>query len=171
MTYSKKVINHFMDPKNVGEIENASGVGIAGNMICGDVMQIFIKIRKNTDKDADANNDKGYAQHIIEYIKFKTMGCAAAIATSSIITEVAKGKTMDDALKITKVDVAEALDVLPPIKMYCSNLASDALAEAIYDYLLKNNFEITEGLKNAHERIKKERTLQNIWGKNRWLSC
>ncbi len=147
--YSKKVMEHFMNPMNAGEIENADGTGIAGNMICGDVMQIFIKVKKSAG---------GNGKHdIIEDIKFKTMGCAAAIATSSMITEIARGKTIEEGLKITKADVADALDGLPPIKMHCSNLASDALAEAIYDYFSKNKYEISEGLKNAHERIKQER--------------
>lgn len=150
--YSKKVIEHFMNPSNAGEIENADGVGIAGNMVCGDVMHMFIKVNKSADGNKhDPNHD------IIEDIKFKTMGCAAAIATSSMITEIVRGKTIEEGLKITKADVAEALDGLPPIKMHCSNLASDALAEAIYDYFSKNKYEISEGLKNAHERIKKER--------------
>ncbi len=150
--YSKKVMEHFMNPRNTGEIENADGVGIAGNMICGDVMQMFIKVNKSADGNVhNPNHD------LIEDIKFKTMGCAAAIATSSMITEIARGKTIGESLKITKADVAEALDGLPPIKMHCSNLASDALTEAIYDYFSKNKYEISEGLKNAHERIKKER--------------
>jgi len=147
--YTKKVIEHFMNPKNAGEIENADGVGITGNIVCGDVMKIFIKVNKS----ADGNNK----HDIIEDIKFKTMGCAAAIATSSMITEIAKGKTIEEGLKITKEDVADALGKLPPIKMHCSNLASDALAEAIYDYFSKNNYEILESLKNTHERIKKEK--------------
>jgi len=95
------------------------------------------------------------------------MGCAAAIATSSMIIEIAKGKTIEEALKITKADVADALDGLPPVKMHCSNLASDALAEAIYDYLSKNKYRIPEALENAHNRIKKERNTQNIWEKNK----
>jgi len=147
--YSKKVMEHFMNPRNAGEIENADGVGIAGNMVCGDVMQMFIKVNKSADGNVMHN--------IIGDIKFKTMGCAAAIATSSMITEIAKGKTIEEALKITKADVADALDGLPPIKMHCSNLASDALAEAIYDYISKNKYRIPEGLENAHNRIKKER--------------
>ncbi|OQX18569.1 MAG: iron-sulfur cluster assembly scaffold protein [Candidatus Altiarchaeales archaeon A3] len=153
--YSKKVMEHFMNPRNVGEIENADGVGLAGNMICGDVMQIFIKVKKIADGNNNNKHDPNY--DFIEDIKFKTIGCAAAIATSSMITEIARGKTIEEGLKITKADVAEALDGLPPIKMHCSNLASDALAEAIYDYFSKNTYEIPEGLKNAHEKIKKDK--------------
>jgi len=147
-----------MNPRNAGEIEKADGVGIAGNMVCGDVMQIFIKVNKS----ADGNNK----HDLIEDIKFKTMGCAAAIATSSMITEIAMRKTTEEGLKITMEDVADALDGLPPVKMHCSNLALDALAEAIYDYFSKNNYEISEDLKNAHKRIKKEREYaEHLGGK------
>lgn len=142
--YSKKVIEHFTNPRNVGEIENADGVGIAGNLICGDVMKISIKVKKENDKT------------FIEDIKFKTMGCAAAIATSSMITEIAKGKTIDDAMKITKEDISDALEGLPPIKMHCSNLAADALDEAIYDYLSRNGLEIPPDLEMKHKKIKKD---------------
>ena len=156
--YSKKVMEHFMNPRNAGEIEKADGVGIAGNMVCGDVMQIFIKVNKS----ADGNNK----HDLIEDIKFKTMGCAAAIATSSMITEIAMRKTAEEGLKITMEDVADALDGLPPVKMHCSNLALDALAEAIYDYFSKNNYEISEDLKNAHKRIKKDREYaEHLGGK------
>lgn len=119
--YSKKVMEHFRNPKNMGEIKDADGVGIVGNPVCGDIMTIYIKVKD--DKIAD--------------IKFKTFGCGAAIATSSMITELAKGKTLDEALKITRDDVADELDGLPPIKMHCSNLAADALREAIKDYRKK----------------------------------
>lgn len=124
--YSKKVIENFMSPKNMGEIENADGVGKVGNPKCGDIMWIYIKVSKN---------DKG--EEIIEDIKFKTLGCAAAIATSSMVTELAKGKTLEEAFKITRGDVANSLDGLPPIKMHCSNLAADGLQEAINDYYSK----------------------------------
>lgn len=116
--YSKKVIDHFRNPRNIGEIKNADGVGTVGNPVCGDLMTIYIKVKDNIIKD----------------IKFKTFGCAAAIATSSMITELAKGKTLDDAMKITRDDVADELDGLPTIKLHCSNLAADALHEAIKDY-------------------------------------
>ena len=119
--YSDKVMEHFRNPKNMGEIKNADGVGAVGNPICGDLMTIYIKVK----------NDK------IFDIKFQTFGCAAAIATSSMITELAKGKTLDEAIRITRDDVAKELNGLPPIKMHCSNLATDALHEAIKNYLKK----------------------------------
>lgn len=119
--YSKKVMDLFQNPKNMGEIPDADGVGTVGNPVCGDLMSIYIKVKD--DKIAD--------------IKFKTFGCAAAIATSSMITEMAKGKTLDDAVKITRDSVAKELEGLPPIKMHCSNLATDALKAAVKDYKSK----------------------------------
>ena len=116
--YTQKVMDHFKEPKNVGIVENYDGKGVVGNPTCGDQMEITIKVE----------ND------IIVDIKFRTFGCGAAIATSSQITEMAMGKTLDEALQITKKDVAEALDGRPPQKMHCSNLAADALEEAIKDY-------------------------------------
>jgi nitrogen fixation NifU-like protein len=119
--YSQKVMEHFRNPRNMGEIPDADGVGTVGNPICGDMMKIFIKVKDNR----------------LEDVKFKTFGCGAAIATSSMITELAKGKTIDEAMKITRADVADALEGLPPIKMHCSNLAADGLRAAIEDYLKK----------------------------------
>jgi nitrogen fixation NifU-like protein len=119
--YSEKVMDMFRNPKNMGEIENPDGIGRVGNPKCGDLMELYIKVE----------ND------IITDVKFKTFGCAAAIATSSMITEMAKGKTLDEALKITRQDVADELEGLPPIKMHCSNLAADALKAAIEDYRKK----------------------------------
>lgn len=116
--YSEKVLENFRNPKNMGEIEDADGVGTVGNPVCGDLMTIYIKVKDNK----------------LEDVKFKTFGCAAAIATSSMITELAKGKTIEEALKITRDDVAEKLDGLPPVKMHCSNLAADGLHAAIEDY-------------------------------------
>ena len=116
--YTEKVKEHFFHPRNVGKIKDADGVGTVGNPVCGDVMAIYIKVKD--DKIAD--------------IKFKTFGCAAAIATSSVLTEMAKGKTLDEAMKLTREDVANELGGLPAIKMHCSNLAADALREAIKDY-------------------------------------
>jgi len=110
--YSDKVMDHFANPRNSGEIENASGEGTVGNPTCGDLMTIYI----------DVDDDE-----VIQDIKFKTFGCGAAIATSSMITEIAKGMTVDEALEITRNDVADALDGLPPVKMHCSNLAADYL--------------------------------------------
>ncbi len=125
--YSKKVINNFLNPKNMGEIKDADVVGEVGNKVCGDIIYVYLKINKNKE-----------GKEYIKDIKFKTLGCAAAIATSSMITEIAKGKTLEEAKKISKKDVAESLDGLPPIKMHCSNLAADALHKAIDKYLKKN---------------------------------
>ena len=119
--YSDKVMLHFMNPHNMGEIENPSGVGEVGNPVCGDLMQIQIKVEDG----------------ILTDIKFKTFGCGAAIATSSMVTDLAMEKTIEEALKITRNDVAESLEGLPPVKMHCSNLAADALHAAIEDYLKK----------------------------------
>lgn len=119
--YSEKVMDHFANPRNVGEIPDADGIGKVGNPQCGDVMWLYIKVKDDRIVD----------------IKFKTFGCGAAIATSSMITEMARGKTLEEAKKISRQDVAESLDGLPPTKMHCSNLASDALREAIKDYEAK----------------------------------
>ena len=116
--YNDTVMDHFKNPRNFGEIKNADGVGTVGNIVCGDVMKVYIKVHGN----------------LIEDIKFQTFGCASAIATSSMITELAKGKTLDEAMEITNRDVADALKGLPPIKMHCSNLAADALHAAIKNY-------------------------------------
>jgi nitrogen fixation NifU-like protein len=130
MIYTKKVIENFMHPKNMGEIKKPDGVGKIGNPKCGDMMKVYIKVGENKKKEK-----------IIKDIKFKTFGCMAAISTSSIITQIAKGKTLNKAKKITNKDVADALKGLPQVKMHCSNLASDALKKAIEDYekKLKNN--------------------------------
>jgi nitrogen fixation NifU-like protein len=119
--YTEKVKEHFFNPKNVGEIKNPDGVGKVGNPVCGDIMVIYVKIKDGRIFD----------------IKFKTFGCTAAIATSSVLTEMAKGKTIQEALKITRDDVAQELGGLPAIKMHCSNLAADALKKAINDYINK----------------------------------
>jgi len=121
MQYSEKVMDHFRNPRNVGRMENPDGVGKVGNPICGDVMAIYIKVKDN----------------VITDIKFETFGCAAAIATSSMVTELVKGKTIEEALKITNKTVADALDGLPPIKMHCSLLAEEGLKAAIEDYRKK----------------------------------
>ncbi len=123
MKYNKKILKHFLHPKNVGEIKNPDAIGKVGNPVCGDIIEIYIKVDKSK---------KG--EKIIKDIKFKTFGCAAAIATSSMITEIAKGKTLDKVKKITNKEVANSLDGLPQIKMHCSNLASDALKKAIENY-------------------------------------
>ena len=124
MEYSDKVMDHFANPRNTGVIENPSGEGTVGNPTCGDLMTIYI--------DVDEND-------VITDIKFKTFGCGSAIATSSMITEMAMGKTIDEALQITRDDVADELDGLPPVKMHCSNLAADALAAAIKNYREKES--------------------------------
>lgn len=119
--YSEKVMDHFQHPRNVGEIENASGVGTVGNAKCGDIMKIFIKVEDGVLTD----------------VKFKTFGCAAAIATSSMATELIIGKSVEDALALTNKAVAEALDGLPPVKMHCSVLAEEGIKAAIEDYMAK----------------------------------
>lgn len=116
--YSEKVLDHYQNPRNVGEIEDADGVGVVGNPVCGDMMKITIRVQDGRIAD----------------IKFKTFGCGAAIATSSMVTELVKGRTLEEALKVTNKDVADALDGLPPIKMHCSLLAEEAIKAAIEDY-------------------------------------
>ena len=116
--YTEKVMDHFKNPRNMGEIPDADGVGTVGNPVCGDLMTIYLKIKDDR----------------IEDIKFKTFGCGAAVATSSMVTEIAKGKTLEEALKISRANVADELGGLPPVKMHCSNLAADALHAAIEDY-------------------------------------
>jgi len=123
--YSKKVMDHFQNPRNVGEIENPDGVGHVGNPVCGDIMELYIKVSDGIIVDA----------------KFKTFGCGAAIATSSMVTEIVKGKSLEDASKISNKAVAEALDGLPAIKMHCSVLAEEALKAAIEDYLQRRKLD------------------------------
>lgn len=126
LDYSEKVMEHFSNPRNVGEIENADGVGEAGNPRCGDIMKIYLKVKDN----------------VIEDVKFKTFGCASAIASSSMATELIKGKTIDEAWNLTNSAVAEALDGLPPIKMHCSVLAEEAIHTALNDYRAKHGMEV-----------------------------
>ena len=133
--YSEKVMDHFANPRNVGEIEDASGVGTVGNAKCGDIMRIYLKIENG----------------IIEDVKFKTFGCGAAIATSSMATEMVKGKPIEEAMKLTNKAVAEALDGLPPVKMHCSLLAEQALKEALEDYFKKNNLPLPEGFEKPED--------------------
>ena len=142
--YSEKVIDHFSNPRNVGEIENADGVGTVGNSKCGDIMRMYLKV-----------DDNG----VITDCKFKTFGCGAAIATSSMATEMVKGKSIEEAMKLTNKAVAEALDGLPPVKMHCSLLAEQALKEALEDYFKKNNLPLPEGFEKPdaeHEEIPEE---------------
>ena len=120
--YSNLVLKHFTNPKNQGRMKNPDGVGTVGNPACGDIMTVYVKVKKIKDKE------------VVSDIKFETLGCAAAIATSSMVTQMAKGKNLNDAFKITRGDIAEGLEGLPPAKMHCSNLAADALKRAIEDY-------------------------------------
>ena len=128
--YSEKVIDHFSNPRNVGEIENASGVGTVGNAKCGDIMRIYLDIDDN---------------QVIRDVKFKTFGCGAAVATSSMATEMVKGKTVQEAMEVTNKAVMEALDGLPPVKVHCSLLAEEAIHAALWDYAEKHHIKI-EGL-------------------------
>lgn len=142
--YSEKVMDHFSNPRNVGEIENASGVGTVGNAKCGDIMRIYLDI-----------DDNG----IINDCKFKTFGCGAAVATSSMATELVKGKHIEEALKITNKAVMEALDGLPPVKVHCSLLAEEAIHAALWDYATKNNINI-EGLEKPKADISEEEVTE-----------
>jgi len=137
MAYSEKVMEHFTNPRNMGEIENPSGVGTVGNAQCGDIMRVYFDI------DSDG---------IIQDVKFKTFGCAAAVATSSMATELVKGKSVQEALEVTNQAVCEALDGLPPIKVHCSLLAEEAINADIWDYAEKNNITI-KGVKKPKSDI------------------
>lgn len=138
--YTEKVMDHFTNPRNVGEIENASGVGTVGNAKCGDIMRIYLDI----DEDG-----------IIQDVKFKTFGCGAAVATSSMATELVKGKTVIEALTITNKAVMEALDGLPPVKVHCSLLAEEAIHAALWDYAEKKGIQI-DGLEKPKSDIHEE---------------
>jgi nitrogen fixation NifU-like protein len=135
--YSEKVLELLRNPHNYGRMEDPDGVGKVGNIRCGDVMHVYIRVRDG----------------VITDIKFETLGCAAAIATSSVITDMAKGKTLEEALKITNKGIAEELGGLPPEKLHCSVLAADALAEAVYDYLAKSKKPIPKELEDRHTRL------------------
>jgi len=135
--YTEKVMDHFQNPRNVGEIENASGVGTVGNAKCGDIMRIYLDIDEN---------------QIIQDVKFKTFGCGAAVATSSMATELVKGKSIYEALKVTNKAVMEALDGLPPVKVHCSLLAEEAIHAALWDYAEKHGIKI-EGLSKPKSDI------------------
>ena len=136
MEYSAKVMDHFMNPRNVGEIEDASGVGTVGNAKCGDIMKVYLQIEDGIIQDA----------------KFKTFGCGAAVATSSMATEMVKGKTVQEAMEVTNKAVMEALDGLPPVKVHCSLLAEEAIHAALWDYAEKNGIKI-EGLEKPKSDI------------------
>jgi len=148
MQYSKKVLQIFQNPENYGKLKNADGVGKAGNIVCGDVMAIYLKVEKNKQK-----------KDIIADIKFETFGCVAAIATSSIVTTLAKGKTLEAALKIGKQDVIKDLNGLPPTKVHCSLLSTDALFMAIFDFYQKHDkSKITKVLIARHDKIEQEQS-------------
>lgn len=138
--YSEKVMDHFTNPRNVGEVENASGVGTVGNAKCGDIMRIYLDIDENG---------------IIQDVKFKTFGCGAAVATSSMATELVKGKTVHEALNVTNKAVMEALDGLPPVKVHCSLLAEEAIHAALWDYAEKHSI-VIDGLKKPVEDIEED---------------
>ena len=140
--YSEKVMDHFQHPKNVGEIEDASGVGTVGNAKCGDIMRIFLDIDDET--------------HVIKDCKFKTFGCGAAVATSSMATELVIGKTIEEAMKVTNKAVMEALDGLPPVKVHCSLLAEEAIHAALWDYAEKNGIKIDGLEKPVNDISEKE---------------
>lgn len=144
--YVKKVMEHFKHPHNYGRIKNPDGLGKAGNIVCGDEMYFYIKVGKNKKEE-----------EIIKNIRFETFGCVAAISTSSIITDLAKGKTLKEAMNIGSKKIVDSLGGLPPIKIHCSLLGVDALSEAIYDYLSKNKREISTELQKRHQRIEKEK--------------
>ena len=140
--YSKKLLEHFRQPHNFGSIKNPSAVGQVGNPTCGDVMKLYLTIDKNK---------KG--EEFIKDVKFETMGCAAAIATSSVVTDLAKSKTLEEALKLENKDIIEALENLPPPKIHCSLLAVDALNTAIYNFYKKQGHPIPEFLEKKYKRI------------------
>lgn len=144
MLYSKKVMEHFRHPHNYGRMKKPSGIGKVGNIVCGDVLWLYIKVR----------GDK------LSNLKFETFGCAAALATSSVITDIAKGKTIGEALKMGNQQVVKELGGLPPVKIHCSLLAIDALYEAIYDYLQKSGKPVPPGLEKKHQKILKD--MQNV---------
>ncbi|MGA2418003.1 MAG: iron-sulfur cluster assembly scaffold protein [Candidatus Staskawiczbacteria bacterium] len=146
--YTPKVMEAFKNPHNYGKIKNADGIGKVGNIVCGDVMWLYIKVTKNKKQE-----------EVIKNIKFETFGCVAAISTSSTITDLAKGKTINEALKIEKNDIIKKLGGLPSIKYHCSVLAVDALIEAVYDYFKKNKIKISADLQKKHEKIQKEKDI------------
>jgi len=150
--YTPKVMATFKNPHNYGKIKDADGIGKVGNIVCGDVMWLYIKVGEKKATSAKASASK---EEIIKDIKFETFGCVAAISTSSIITDLVKGKTIKEALKVTKDNVIKSLGGLPKIKYHCSVLAVDALVEAIYDYYSKNQRDIPVELQKKHDIIQK----------------
>jgi len=153
--YTKKVLAHFKKPHNMGNIKNPDGVGRVGNAKCGDVMWLYIKVQKNKQ-----------GKDVINDVKFETFGCVAAIATSSMVTDLVKGKTVDFALTVTKDNIIKGLGGLPPIKMHCSLLATDALQEAIYNYLTTHKLSVPASLKETHKKVVKETKIAEHVGSN-----
>jgi len=146
--YSKKVLEHFRHPHNFGKMKNPDAVGKAGNLVCGDVMYLYLKIGKNKKNE-----------EIIKDVKFETLGCAAAIATSSVITDLIKNKKIEDVFDFKSSEILRELGGLPPQKIHCSLLATEALKEAIYDYFKKKKRKIPEKLQKEHERILKQKEI------------
>ncbi len=159
MDYSEKVLEHFRNPKNLGKMKDPDGTGKVGNLACGDVMHLYIKVGRNKN-----------GEETIEDIRFETFGCAAAISSSSIITELVKGKTIKEAVELEKGEVIDQLGGLPPIKIHCSVLAVDALSEAIYDYLQGKGKKIPDELKKRHQKIAKAKEeVRKRYGK--WVKA
>lgn len=148
LPYSKKVLQHFNKPHNYGKMKNSDGIGKVGNIVCGDLMELYIKVGKNAKK-----------QEIIKDIKFSTYGCLAAIASSSILTDLVKGRTLDEAINFDRKEIVQELGGLPPIKIHCSVLAGDALLEAIYNYLSRNKKPIPEKLIQRHQQLQKDKEM------------
>jgi nitrogen fixation NifU-like protein len=149
--YSKEAIKHFNKPHNYGKIKDYDGLGKVGNMVCGDEMWLYIKVGKNKA-----------GEEIIKDVKFETFGCVAAIATSSVVTDLVKGKTIERALEVKKEDIVKVLGELPSIKLHCSVLAIDALSEAVYDYFSKNKVKIPKKIEDRHQIIlKREATHEH----------
>ena len=143
--YTEKVIEHFRAPHNMGKLDEYSAIGKVGNIVCGDVMWLYIKV----DTDSEGRD-------VITDVSWETFGCTAAIATSSMVSDMAKGRTIEEAIALTNQDVAKELGGLPPVKMHCSALAADALNEAIYSYMAEHEREIPEPLQKRHDRVAKE---------------
>jgi len=143
--YTERVMEHFRHPHNMGKLADYSAIGKVGNIVCGDVMWLYIRVEKNAQ-----NHD------VIADISWETFGCTAAIATSSMVSDLAKGKTLEEAIAITNQDVAHELGGLPPVKMHCSALAADALNEAIYNYLSDQKRDVPDVLRRRHERVEKD---------------
>ena len=145
MLYSKEIMKHFKHPRNIGRMKDYDGLGKIGNLVCGDILWLYIKVRKNKE-----------GEETIKQASFSTFGCTVAIANSSLITTMVKGKTLKEAMRINKNDLLKKLGKVPLVKIHCSLLAIDALSEAIYDYLVKKKRKIPKELQKKHERIKKE---------------